>query len=96
VENRVLDGNAAAGLLGEVFVLEVTAARSQCAACGAVGEVARLLCYADAPGIVLRCPGCSSVVLRMARTEQQYVLDLGGASRLTFDVPGTAGAQARG
>ena len=30
----VLDGNAAAGLLQEIFVLEITTAQIQCEACG--------------------------------------------------------------
>ena len=30
----VLDGNAAAGLLQEIFVLDVTTAQVQCEACG--------------------------------------------------------------
>ena len=34
-----LDGNAAAGLLQEVFVHELTVARGACASCGAVGEM---------------------------------------------------------
>ena len=36
-----LDGNAAAGLLRELFALDVTVARFTCAECGAVGEVGR-------------------------------------------------------
>ena len=34
-----LDGNAAAGLLHDVFVPEFTSARGACASCGAVGEM---------------------------------------------------------
>jgi hypothetical protein len=36
----VLDGNAAAGALQEIFVAEVTTAHIQCDACGLVGSYA--------------------------------------------------------
>jgi hypothetical protein len=35
----VLDANAAAGLLQEIFVLEATAVQIQCAACGSTAAV---------------------------------------------------------
>jgi hypothetical protein len=35
----VLDGNAAAGLLQEIFVLEITKAQIQCNACGSTAAV---------------------------------------------------------
>ena len=34
-----LDGNAAAGVLREVFVYDLSGATGQCASCGAIGEV---------------------------------------------------------
>ena len=33
-----LDGNAAAGILREVFVHELSAARGECASCGAIAQ----------------------------------------------------------
>src|SRR5215218_6118139 len=57
VDLRV-DGNAVGGLLSELFVYEMTSARSTCANCGAVGEVGTLLVYVHAPGTVIRCPRC--------------------------------------
>jgi Family of unknown function (DUF6510) len=36
-----LDGNAAAGLLCELFALDVTAAEVTCSCCGVVAEVRR-------------------------------------------------------
>jgi hypothetical protein len=38
-----LDGNAASGILGEMFVAEMTVATTTCAACGAVALVAGCL-----------------------------------------------------
>ena len=76
----MLDGNAVAGLLGEVFGCEMTACPCQCAHCGAVGAVATLLAFTSAPGVVLRCPGCDGVVLRLVRTAEAFYLDARGAS----------------
>jgi hypothetical protein len=60
-----LDGNAAAGLLREVFVHELTDARGACASCGAVGEMGAQHLYMSprSPGAVLRCSVCESVLM---------------------------------
>jgi len=79
-----LDGNAAAGLLAEVFAAEATAALVRCASCGAEGAVATVQVYAHAPGTVLRCPGCDAVIMRFARIRGELVADLRGIGRLSF------------
>ena len=38
-----LDGNAAAGILSELFIPDLTSARATCAGCGAVRPVGALL-----------------------------------------------------
>jgi hypothetical protein len=60
-----LDGNAIAGLLGELFVPEMTAARGRCASCGAVEPLGAEHVYAHplAPGVVVRCAHCDNVLL---------------------------------
>jgi len=82
-----LDGNAVGGLLGEVFARETTTARGTCAACGAVGEVATLVVYAQAPGTVLRCPACGAVLLRIVRAGERLWLDARGVSCLELRPP---------
>ena len=77
-----LDGNVAAGILSEIFVPELTAARATCAGCGAKRPVGALLAYAHGMGIVLRCPDCDFVVLRVARTPTQIWLDMTGAASI--------------
>jgi len=81
-----LDGNAIGGLLGEIFVGELTAARSTCGSCGAVREIGALAVYAQAPGAVVRCPGCDAVLLRVTRGEGRIWLDLQGVSCLELRV----------
>ena len=83
-EDARLDGNAAAGLLSELFTLEATTAVVRCAACGASGPVGAADVYADAPGLVIRCTSCSAVLMRFARIRERLVADLRGARTLTF------------
>ncbi len=79
--NRALmvDGNAVAGMLEELFSIEMTASPTECAHCGYEGEVGTLLAFMAAPGLVLRCPGCSSVILRVVTTPRAVYLDARGA-----------------
>jgi hypothetical protein len=77
-----LDGNAAAGALGEVFALEITAARGTCASCGATAELGAVVVYAHAPGTVLRCPACTAVLVRLVRGPDRVWLDARGVSCL--------------
>jgi Family of unknown function (DUF6510) len=75
-----LDGNAAAGLLQEVFVHELTDARGACAACGAVGEIGAQHLYMSprSPGAVLRCSVCESVLMVVVHAGGRFRLGLQG------------------
>ncbi len=75
----MLDGNSAAGLLQEIFGTDMTAAPTECANCGAEGEMGTLLAFTQAPGVVLRCPSCEQVVLRIVQTPNAYYIDARGA-----------------
>lgn len=77
-----LDGNAAAGVLGQVFALEVTAAGSACAGCGTRTQLGAAHAYVHAPGIVLRCPGCGGVLVRIVCSGDRAWLDLTGVRYL--------------
>jgi hypothetical protein len=81
----VLDGNAAAGLLQEVFSSEMTAAPTECAHCGYSGEVGTLMAYGMGPGVVLRCPSCEDVVLRVSVTPYATYVDARGAAYLRLN-----------
>jgi hypothetical protein len=74
-----LDGNAAAGILSEVFVSDITTADATCVNCGMIRALGALLVYAHGMGTVLRCPSCDAVVLRVARTPTRLWLDPTGA-----------------
>jgi hypothetical protein len=75
-----LDGNAAAGLLQEVFVHEVTSVRGACARCGAVGEMGAQHLYMTplSPCAVLRCTSCDSLLLVAVRTGGRLRVGLQG------------------
>ncbi len=75
-----LDGNAAAGMLSEVFALEVTGARGRCSSCGNVGALGEAHAYLDAPGAVIRCSACESVLLVLVRGDGRYWLAAQGMS----------------
>ena len=75
----MLDANATAGLLYEIFGVEMTASPTECVNCGNEGEIGELLAFTQGPGIVLRCSACESVVLRIVQTPGAIYLDARGA-----------------
>ncbi len=76
----MLDGNALAGLLHELFDVEMTVAPVECATCERLGELGSLWAFAESPGYVLRCPGCQNVILRMSITPHEVFVDARGAA----------------
>ena len=81
-QSLMLDGNALAGLLHELFDVEMTIAPVVCATCGRYGELGSLWAFAESPGYVLRCPGCQNIVFRMTVTPDHIYLDARGAAYL--------------
>jgi len=75
----MLDANAAAGVLQEIFGLEMTAAPTECANCGNEAEIGTMLAFTQGPGIVLRCSACENVMIRIVQTPQAIYLDARGA-----------------
>ena len=82
-----LDGNVLGGEFGELFTVDITAATGKCASCGTVSAMAQTRVYADAPGVVARCPGCGAVMLRFARGPGRAWLDLRGIACLQLAMP---------
>ena len=78
----MLDGNAAAGLLHEIFGADMTAMPSQCAHCGNVAVVGTTHAWMVGPGIVLRCSICDEVVVRIVETPDARYVDARGAAYL--------------
>ena len=82
--NVPLDGNSAAGLLSEVFSVDLTVARATCASCDAVGELGTLKMWAVEMGAVLRCQACGDVVLRLTSTPTHVWLDASGSRSIAI------------
>ena len=81
-DNSALDGNAIGGLLQEVFGTEMTAAVGVCGSCGASGPMAETVVFLRAPGTVVRCRSCGSVLMVVVRHRQQNCVDLLGLAAL--------------
>ena len=78
-----LDGNAAAGILSELFAVEMTTAEGTCAGCGATNVLAAAQLYAQAPGTVLRCPSCTAVLMCVVQLPGGgAIVDLTGLTRI--------------
>lgn len=73
-----LDGNAIAGQLFEHFGREMTSARGACAYCGARAQIAELAVFLAAPGSVVRCRSCGSVVIVAVSIRGALRVDVGG------------------
>jgi xanthine/CO dehydrogenase XdhC/CoxF family maturation factor len=84
-----VDGNDIAGAVGELFTVDLTVARGRCATCGREAMMAEAHVYNRAPGLVARCSGCESVLLRLVRSPDRAWLDVRGLAYLEFPIPAT-------
>lgn len=78
-----LDGNAAAGLLRELFAVEMTVAIAICEGCGGQSPLGEARLYGGTMGAIFRCPHCETVMMRLSRTKHGYWLDMRGTGKLT-------------
>jgi len=72
-----VDGNAIGGLLTDVFGRDTTTVSGRCGECGAENVVAALRVY-RAAGVVVRCPTCEAVLMRVVAGRDELWIDLGG------------------
>ena len=93
MDTAPLDGNATAGALAELFVFDVTVARTTCATCGDTRPLAELHAYLRAAGTVLRCASCSAVQVRLVRAPARAWLDLRGVEVMQIPVVEELGAR---
>jgi uncharacterized protein DUF6510 len=73
----MLDGNAVAGLLQEVFAVDMTMAVGTCANCHSAGPVGAMHVFQGA-GTVLSCPDCGDTLMKIVKD----------GARLWFGFPG--------
>jgi hypothetical protein len=73
----MLDGNAVAGLLQEVFAVEMTSATATCGACGVTDAVGASHVFRGA-GIVIRCRRCDNVLVTIVKDDTRMWIGLVG------------------
>jgi Zn finger protein HypA/HybF involved in hydrogenase expression len=78
----MLDGNSLGGMFMEMFGVEMTTSTTECAHCGTENAMGALFVFNQAPGIVLRCPACEQVMLRVVKTDDAIYLDARGVTYL--------------
>ena len=81
----MLDGNAVAGLLQEVFAVEMTTAIGTCGNCGATEAVGAIHVFRGA-GIVLRCPHCDNALVKIVRDDTRLWIGFPGVRTLEVGV----------
>jgi len=83
----MLDGNAIAGDLQMIFGSDMTANDAECSSCGRTHAIGALLAFTGGPGFILRCPSCTAVMLRIARTPQGTFVDARGSVVMHLRTP---------
>jgi uncharacterized protein DUF6510 len=85
----MLDGNAIAAPLFDVFGQEMTTAVGTCGGCGWAGALAEVAVYLVRPGVVARCPECDRLLLVIVQRRGMACVELAGLASL--DEPGDGG-----
>ena len=81
-DEQQLDGNAAGGVLGQIFAFEMTTAEVICANCDAVEAIGATMVYATSMGTIICCRGCGEALIRIAHGPQRYWIDFSGTRLL--------------
>ena len=81
----MLDGNAVAGLLQEVFAVEMTTANGTCTTCGATNAVGAMHVFRGA-GVVMRCPDCDEVLVTIVSDGTRVWIGFSGVRMLQVTV----------
>ena len=83
-----LDGNVAGGILASLFGREMTADATACSHCGKVHAMGAMHVYMAGPGMVIRCPACGGVILRVVETTAATFVDARGAAYVRIEREG--------
>jgi Family of unknown function (DUF6510) len=81
MDETMLDGNALAGMLEEIFSVEMTTAVGTCNGCGASEPIGAVRAFLGA-GAVLRCPHCDTALVKVTRSETRMWISLPGMRTL--------------
>ena len=78
----MVDGNAVAGQLQQIFGRDMTMVIARCAGCAHDAEMGALMAFTRGPGVVLRCPECQTAIARIVETPSAIYLEARGAAYL--------------
>jgi hypothetical protein len=81
MDELMLDGNAVAGMLTEVFAVEMTTATMTCGNCGTSSAVGAMHVFRGA-GIVMRCPNCDNAVAKIVANGTRTWMNFTGMQTL--------------
>ncbi len=79
-----VDGNAASGVLTEIFTADMTLAQVTCRFCNLTGTLAETTAEIDEASVTLICRGCSHTLLRCMTTTAGHELSFPGLAALTI------------
>ena len=80
----VVDGNAAAGVLSDIFAGDVTTMVGVCGGCGAVAPFAEAIVELDEVAAIVRCRGCTHTLMTVLRTPSETRVVMGALHELVI------------
>jgi hypothetical protein len=85
MDETMLDGNAVAGMLREVFAVEATTAMATCGGCGVPTPMGATHVFRGA-GFVLRCPHCDNALVTLVRGDTRMWIGFPGIRTLQIPI----------
>jgi Zn finger protein HypA/HybF involved in hydrogenase expression len=85
MDETMLDGNAVAGMLQEVFAVETTTAMATCRGCGAPTPMGATHVFRGA-GFVLRCPHCGNALVTLVQGDTRMWIGFPGIRTLQIPI----------
>jgi hypothetical protein len=82
---KTLVGNAAAGMLQEIFPFEMTLVQATCTGCGTTNAIGATAAYMHDMGTIICCPSCDHVLIRIVHASGRYLLDMRGVRVLEIE-----------
>ncbi|GAA1560130.1 hypothetical protein GCM10009789_11770 [Kribbella sancticallisti] len=74
----IVDGNAMAGLMHDLFARDMTTVGYKCGSCGRTGVLAEMMVYMSGPGTVARCRDCDAILVMLTERRGMYCIDTPG------------------
>ncbi|MFC4138436.1 MULTISPECIES: DUF6510 family protein [unclassified Microbacterium] len=80
----IVDGNALAGTLSQLFAFEATEARARCNNCGHIAELGELVVYLNPASSTGRCRSCGHVLLVFVQADGRRFVNFTGMGAIEF------------